>query len=162
MRSLFSASSSARLPRSAYTDHTGVEFDTIAREWRCKWSDDNDKKSLQEAQKALMGVADDLKGTTGCKSVFRVVCGGNKDFKVSRWIVLQCPCNLHSFVCVIIAKQAVFYFSFCRQVITSVSAADFKLWADAGFPPEASFLEKLGAIDGIHTIETQTYTIMPV
>jgi hypothetical protein len=48
------------------------------------------------------------------------------------------------------------------KVITSVSAGDFKSWADAGFPPEASFLEALGSIDGIHTIETQTYTIMPV
>ena len=24
----------------------GVDFDTVAREWRCKWSGDNDKKSL--------------------------------------------------------------------------------------------------------------------
>ena len=28
----------------------GVEFDTIAREWRLKWSADNDKKSLASAQ----------------------------------------------------------------------------------------------------------------
>jgi hypothetical protein len=61
----------------------GVEFDTIAREWRCKWTDENDKKSLQDAQIALVDVLTDLKATKGCKSVFRVVCGGNKDFKVS-------------------------------------------------------------------------------
>jgi len=60
----------------------GVEFDTIAREWRCKWSADNDKKSLQEAQKALDDVLVDLKKVAGCKQVQRVVCGGCLDFKV--------------------------------------------------------------------------------
>lgn len=29
----------------------GVVFESIAREWRCKWSPDEDKKSLVEAQK---------------------------------------------------------------------------------------------------------------
>ena len=40
----------------------GVEFDTLAREMRCKWSADNDKKSLEEAQAALNEVLDELKG----------------------------------------------------------------------------------------------------
>jgi hypothetical protein len=60
----------------------GVDFDTIAREWRCKWSPDDDKKSLQEAQKLLDAVLDDLKKVDGFKSVQRVVCGGCLDFKV--------------------------------------------------------------------------------
>ena len=60
----------------------GVEFDTIAREWRCKWSADNDKKSLAEAQKALMAVLSDIKAVDGFKKVDRVVCGGCLDFKV--------------------------------------------------------------------------------
>lgn len=61
---------------------TGVEFDTIAREWRCKWSPDNDKFALQEAQKALDGILEEVKKTDGVKSVQRVVCGGCLDFKV--------------------------------------------------------------------------------
>lgn len=60
----------------------GVEFDTIAREWRCKWSPDNDKKSLAEAQKALKEVLADVKAVDGFKGVNRVVCGGCMDFKV--------------------------------------------------------------------------------
>jgi hypothetical protein len=60
----------------------GVEFDTIAREWRCKWSGDNDKKSLAEAQKALSEVLSDVKAVDGFKKVDRVVCGGCLDFKV--------------------------------------------------------------------------------
>lgn len=60
----------------------GVEFDTIAREWRCKWSPDNDKKSLQEAQKLLMDLLKDIKAVDGVKDVQRVVCGGCLDFKV--------------------------------------------------------------------------------
>jgi hypothetical protein len=61
----------------------GVEFDTIAREWRCKWSKDDDMKSLQQAQQVLDGILTDLKNTTGFKSVHRVVCGGHLDFKAS-------------------------------------------------------------------------------
>jgi hypothetical protein len=60
----------------------GVEFDTIAREWRCKWSTDNDKKSLQEAQKALDSVLAEVKKVDGVKDVQRVVCGGCLDFKI--------------------------------------------------------------------------------
>jgi hypothetical protein len=60
----------------------GIDFDTIAREWRCKWSPDNDKKSLVEAQKALEEVLADVKAVDGCKGVNRVVCGGCMDFKV--------------------------------------------------------------------------------
>lgn len=60
----------------------GVEFDTIAREWRCKWSPDDDKKSLQEAQKLLDAVLDDIKKVEGFKACQRVVCGGCLDFKV--------------------------------------------------------------------------------
>jgi hypothetical protein len=61
----------------------GVDFDTIAREWRCKWSEGNDKKSLAEAQKALNEILASLKAIDGVKKVDRVVCGGNLDFKVS-------------------------------------------------------------------------------
>lgn len=60
----------------------GVEFDKIAREWRCKWSADDDKKSLVEAQKALESVLPDVKAVDGVLSVERVVCGGCLDFKV--------------------------------------------------------------------------------
>ncbi len=60
----------------------GVQFDTVAREWRCKWSADNDKKSLAEAQKALNEVLAEVKGVDGFKKVDRVVCGGCLDFKV--------------------------------------------------------------------------------
>mmetsp|Transcript_15063 Transcript_15063/g.27212 ORF Transcript_15063/g.27212 Transcript_15063/m.27212 type:complete len:113 (-) Transcript_15063:1161-1499(-) len=60
----------------------GVEFDTIAREWRCKWSADNDKASLVAAQKAINEVLAQVKGVDGVKSVQRVVCGGCLDFKI--------------------------------------------------------------------------------
>ena len=33
-----------------------VSFDTIAREWRCKWSADADKASLVKAQDELASV----------------------------------------------------------------------------------------------------------
>ena len=39
----------------------GVDFSSIAREWRCKWSADADKASLAAAQKLLDGVLAELK-----------------------------------------------------------------------------------------------------
>lgn len=60
----------------------GVEFDTIAREWRCKWSGDDDKASLVAAQKALVEVLPTLKQVSGVEKVERIVCGGCLDFKV--------------------------------------------------------------------------------
>jgi hypothetical protein len=59
----------------------GVEFDTVAREWRCKWSGDDDKKSLQELQKVLEESKAEIKKIDGAK-VQRIVCGGCLDFKV--------------------------------------------------------------------------------
>lgn len=106
----------------------GVDFDTIAREWRCKWSADNDKESLQLAQKELEEALPILKSIDGVKSVQRVVCGGCLDFKI----------------------------------ITSLSADKFGDWEKKGFSPEEEFLGKLKSIEGISTVETQTYTIMPM
>jgi hypothetical protein len=114
--------------RTMITITEGVEFDTIAREWRCKWSADADKKSLQEAQKLLNETLPALKALDGVKDVQRVVCGGCLDFKV----------------------------------ITSLPADKFKAWEGSEFAPESEFLEKLKAIDGISTVETQTFTLMPM
>lgn len=60
----------------------GVDYDTVAREWRCKWSGDNDKKSLQELQKALEEVMPKVGAVAGVRDTRRVVCGGCMDFKV--------------------------------------------------------------------------------
>jgi hypothetical protein len=74
-------------PKKQKTDTTmvtitdGVEFDTVAREWRCKWSGDDDKKSLQELQKVLNESKAEIKKIDGAK-VQRIVCGGCLDFKV--------------------------------------------------------------------------------
>ena len=59
----------------------GDEFDTIAREWRCKWSTDNAKASLAAAQEAIQEVLGELKAMEGA-TVQRIVCGGCLDFKV--------------------------------------------------------------------------------
>jgi len=59
-----------------------VKFDNIAREWRCKWSDENDNASLMAAQALLDEVLPDLSSVEGVASVQRVVCGGCQDFKV--------------------------------------------------------------------------------
>jgi len=37
-----------------------VSFDTIAREWRCKWSADTDKAALVSAQNELAAIVDEV------------------------------------------------------------------------------------------------------
>ena len=106
----------------------GVSFDTVAREWRLKWStaDGSDKAPLVAAQKVLAEHLSALKAMKGVKRVQRVVCGGCYDFKI----------------------------------ITSLGAADFGTWEGAAFAPEAQILERLRAIDGVTSVETQTFTLM--
>lgn len=60
----------------------GVEFNTIAREWRCKWSADNDKASLAALQKALDAAMSKVSAVAGLRDVRRIVCGTCNDFKV--------------------------------------------------------------------------------
>ena len=106
----------------------GVEFNVVAREWRCKWTKDNESASLAAAQKVLDEYKATIKGVTGVQNVQRVVCGGCLDFKV----------------------------------ITSVAFKSFGDWEKAEFAPEKKFLEKLGKIDGVSGVETQTFTLMDV
>jgi len=61
---------------------SNVKFSNIAREWRCKWSEDADKKSLVAAQALLEEALADLSSVEGVASIQRVVCGGCHDFKV--------------------------------------------------------------------------------
>ena len=106
----------------------GVSFDHIAREWRMKWSADNNKASLANAQKSLDANIAVIKAVPGVVSVQRIVCGGCLDFKV----------------------------------VVKLPAGDFKKWAENKFAPEETFLEAVKKIDGISTIETQTYTLETV
>jgi len=59
-----------------------VQFDNIAREWRCKFSTDDDNASLMKVQAQLDSVLADLSSVEGVSSIQRVVCGGCHDFKV--------------------------------------------------------------------------------
>eukprot|EP00184_Porphyridium_aerugineum_P008255 CAMPEP_0184691168 /NCGR_PEP_ID=MMETSP0313-20130426/86_1 /TAXON_ID=2792 /ORGANISM="Porphyridium aerugineum, Strain SAG 1380-2" /LENGTH=112 /DNA_ID=CAMNT_0027148835 /DNA_START=170 /DNA_END=508 /DNA_ORIENTATION=+ len=58
-----------------------VPFDVIAREWRCKWSKDDNHKSLEQAQKLLDEYLPTLKKTDGVVKVTRTVCGGCLDWR---------------------------------------------------------------------------------
>jgi hypothetical protein len=101
-----------------------VQFDTLAREWRCKWSADNDKAALDAVQAEVDAILPQIKAIEGFKKVDRVVCGGCSDYKL----------------------------------IISFHAAGFANLEAANL--EAAFLAKIGAIEGISQVETQTYTFM--
>jgi hypothetical protein len=80
LNGLFRANTASTRTMGTIAD--GVDFDTVAREWRFKWSPDQDKKSLAEAQKVLNNFKTSIHNVAGVKNVQRVVCGGCHDFKV--------------------------------------------------------------------------------
>ena len=61
---------------------SNVSFDTVAREWRLKWSGESDKASLVAVQDVLSSFESKIKAVAGVKRVQRIVCGGCLDFKV--------------------------------------------------------------------------------
>mmetsp|Transcript_11905 Transcript_11905/g.13990 ORF Transcript_11905/g.13990 Transcript_11905/m.13990 type:complete len:166 (+) Transcript_11905:71-568(+) len=105
----------------------GVEYNTIAREWRCKWSNDTDKISLVLCQSAIEAVLEDLTTKVdGVKDIERIVCTECLDFKV----------------------------------IVSLSTEKFDEWKSKKFMPESDFIDMLESIDGVSSVETQTYAKM--
>ena len=59
-----------------------VQYDTLAREWRCKWVEDDDKKSLDAVQMIVNAILPLVKAVDGVKNVQRIVCGGCHDYKL--------------------------------------------------------------------------------
>ena len=45
------------------------------------------------------------------------------------------------------------------KIIVNAPAADHDAWQAQQYAPEAEFLEKLKAVPGIKTVETQTFTM---
>eukprot|EP00571_Detonula_confervacea_P014100 CAMPEP_0172309740 /NCGR_PEP_ID=MMETSP1058-20130122/10563_1 /TAXON_ID=83371 /ORGANISM="Detonula confervacea, Strain CCMP 353" /LENGTH=151 /DNA_ID=CAMNT_0013022419 /DNA_START=19 /DNA_END=474 /DNA_ORIENTATION=+ len=108
---------------------TGISFENVAREWRCKYSagpsgGPGDSESLKACQSLLGEYLPKLKALPGAQ-VTRQVCGGCLDFKVS----ITQPLDEHG------------------------------AWAEANYDPlESEFMEKLKAIDGTSLHETQEIT----
>lgn len=48
------------------------------------------------------------------------------------------------------------------KLMTTVPLEDFGPWEAKGFAPEAEFLKKIKAIDGVSMVETQTITNMEI
>lgn len=46
------------------------------------------------------------------------------------------------------------------KVVTQLDAENFGKWESGGFAPEEDFLGKVKAIEGVSSVETQTYTLM--
>ena len=169
---------------------SNVQYNTIAREWRCKWDSD---ESLIESQNALTDVLDKVKSVDGVRDVQRVVCGGCKDFKV-RWVWVWSAlakfklgssaslndglwlwrsifwmCSIFILVSnpktshpLLLLLDIDYSFDWTThiQVIVSLDASTFAEWETTSYAPELEFLAKLRQISGVSSVETQTYTLM--
>ena len=47
------------------------------------------------------------------------------------------------------------------EVIVNQPKADYEAWEKEGHAPEAEFIEKLKAVEGVSGVETQTFTFEP-
>jgi hypothetical protein len=116
----------------------GVTTDTLAREWRLKYTKDEGEpskgalirsKSLEEAHKvagAKIVSMDFMTNAQGMSSLIRIACGGCDDYKL----------------------------------IVTMPVKEFKAWEANEFKPEKDLLADLRKIDGVNTVESQTYTFM--
>mmetsp|Transcript_97911 Transcript_97911/g.277513 ORF Transcript_97911/g.277513 Transcript_97911/m.277513 type:complete len:161 (+) Transcript_97911:91-573(+) len=126
----------------------GVEFNTIAREWRCKWSDENGGASLIAAQKLL----DEMKGE---------ILDVTHDWygkQLSTHEVMNGKLNVGQQLTQRVINEEMK----TLKIITKLPAGEFGEWEKKGFAPEEKFLGRLKEIEGITDVETQTYTLMNV
>eukprot|EP00930_Biecheleria_cincta_P097213 TRINITY_DN88934_c0_g1_i1.p1 TRINITY_DN88934_c0_g1~~TRINITY_DN88934_c0_g1_i1.p1 ORF type:complete len:158 (-),score=26.14 TRINITY_DN88934_c0_g1_i1:102-575(-) len=71
-----------KAPRNSGYVCPEIHYNTLAREWRCKWSMDDQKRSLTECQRVLERAVPALRKVHGLLGVQRVVCGDCHDFKI--------------------------------------------------------------------------------
>mmetsp|Transcript_34492 Transcript_34492/g.78734 ORF Transcript_34492/g.78734 Transcript_34492/m.78734 type:complete len:163 (-) Transcript_34492:124-612(-) len=122
-----------------------VEYDVMAREWRCTWSSADGMDSLKECQQVLEKHADKLGLIAGCwtRSANRSTEIFNGKMDPHRQGIQR----------IISADTREF------KVITKLPIAQFKAWEDKGFEPEGQFLADLRSIAGVDNIDTETFTI---
>merc|ERR1719248_133184 len=82
------AAPSSKVARRAEIGDTGVSFDKVAREWRCKYTPGasggpGDSASLKACQALLADYLPKIKDSLPKAEITRQVCGGCMDFKVS-------------------------------------------------------------------------------
>eukprot|EP00933_Yihiella_yeosuensis_P031180 TRINITY_DN24731_c0_g1_i1.p1 TRINITY_DN24731_c0_g1~~TRINITY_DN24731_c0_g1_i1.p1 ORF type:complete len:159 (-),score=33.90 TRINITY_DN24731_c0_g1_i1:150-626(-) len=123
----------------------GVDFETVAREWRCKWSSDDDMASLKACQKLLDDMKDDILSVTydwnGKQLATHEVLNGKIDVskkQVQRLVDSEC---------------------LDFKVIIKLPQKDFDDWQNRNFAPEDQFLQGLRSISGVSQVEAQTYSL---
>mmetsp|Transcript_24317 Transcript_24317/g.28656 ORF Transcript_24317/g.28656 Transcript_24317/m.28656 type:complete len:149 (+) Transcript_24317:61-507(+) len=126
----------------------GVSYGSLAREWRCKWSPDDDCASLKACQKLLQDMQEEILQVihhwAGKQLKTREVMNGKIDVSKQsiQRIVGQACCDF--------------------KVIIKLPTDMFEEWGSRKFEPEERFLESLRAIPGVDKVETQTYTLETV
>ena len=79
------SSAASRVATAAAPMHTqgpGVAYDTVAREWRCKWSADNDGASVGQVQQVWEAMATRVRAIPGVVRVQRMCCGTCMEYKI--------------------------------------------------------------------------------
>ena len=87
-----SVSTRVASPAMAEMANGKMQFENVAREWRCKWKDDGGGKASSAALVEIADLVDEylpkLKALEGAV-VNRAVCGGCLDFKIATTVPLD-------------------------------------------------------------------------
>eukprot|EP00629_Pelagomonadales_sp_RCC1024_P001407 CAMPEP_0119277744 /NCGR_PEP_ID=MMETSP1329-20130426/17794_1 /TAXON_ID=114041 /ORGANISM="Genus nov. species nov., Strain RCC1024" /LENGTH=117 /DNA_ID=CAMNT_0007278235 /DNA_START=44 /DNA_END=397 /DNA_ORIENTATION=- len=110
----------------------GISFDKVAREWRCKYTAD---ASGGPAESASLKAAEELLQS------YLPSLKALPNAEVTRVMCGGCQ---------------------DFKVVINQPADDHGAWAAKEFAPEAEFVAKLKAIEGISAVETQEYTCQPL
>ncbi|KAL7522918.1 hypothetical protein ACHAWX_007683 [Stephanocyclus meneghinianus] len=129
-----------------------MSFDRVCREWRCKNSSLDVSTSiflfLQRTSLGMFKYTGDKATSESLEKIAALV-----DEYLPQIKSVSSDATVNRLVC-----GACLDF----KLMTTVPLGDFGPWEEKGFAPEAEFLEKLKAIDGVSQVETQTITNMVI
>merc|ERR1712170_58385 len=117
----------------------------MAREWRCKWSEDDDSQSLKDCVAVLDRFQDQLLTLVNdwTSSQMRSKNIMNGRFNVDRNLIQRVVDNeMKDF-----------------KIIVKMPVDKYRDWANKDHKPELEILEQLKEIEGVTEVETETYTL---
>lgn len=148
-----------------------MEFDRVCREWRCKYTGDKATSESLEASKCHTPCLENLcwKPMKSIHSIVRVwfsailsishvlTISSTHTSTVSKVVDEYLP-TIKGISDGVKVNRLVCGSCLDFKLMITVPLDDFGPWEESGHPPEAEFLEKLKAIDGVSQVETQTIT----
>ena len=151
-----------------------MQFENVAREWRCKWKDDGGgsaackglgtkapapPRHCQERPRAAARLGQpDLCTRTHIRCTYAGKASSKTLVEIADLVDEYLP-KLKALEGAVV-NRAVCGGCLDFKVMVTQPLEGYGPWEEAGHPPEADFIAKLKAIPGVSQVETQTITNM--